>query len=214
MGRIVLITGGARSGKSRFAERLAAAHGTAVRYVATAQALDAEMDERIARHRAQRPTAWNTVEAPSDLVAALDGTDDAGAVLVDCLSLWTSNRLLALGDDETLGWWESVAALETALTEELRAATAHARRQRWDLLLVTNETGFGVVPATPLGRAFRDLLGRLNQVAAEDADAVYLVVAGLAVEMKALAVSSMPDGDLAPGCSPQTNREAIDATTI
>jgi adenosylcobinamide kinase / adenosylcobinamide-phosphate guanylyltransferase len=195
MGRIVLITGGARSGKSRFAEGLAAAHGDAVRYVATAQALDAEMGERIARHRAQRPAAWATLEAPTDLVTALDGITNAGAVLVDCLSLWTSNRLLALGDDETSGWWESVAALETALTAELRAAIAHARRQRWDLLLVTNETGFGVVPATRLGRAFRDLLGRLNQAAAADADAVYLVVAGLALEMKALAVSSMADAD-------------------
>ena len=195
MGRIVLITGGARSGKSRFAEGLAAAHGDAVRYVATAQALDAEMGERIARHRARRPPAWTTLEAPSDLVATLDGMSDAGAVLVDCLSLWASNRLLALGDDETSGWWESVAALETALTAELRAAIARARRQRWDLLLVTNETGFGVVPATRLGRAFRDLLGRLNQAAAADADAVYLVVAGLALEMKALAVSSTADAD-------------------
>ena len=185
MGRITLITGGARSGKSRFAETLAA-RSAGVCYVATAEALDEEMARRIAQHRARRPPAWPTLEAPLDLLTALDGIGHADTVLVDCLSLWSSNRLLALGDDTAPGWWPAVAALEATLTAELRAVLALARRREWDLLLVTNETGFGVVPASPLGRAFRDLLGRLGQRVAAEADDVYLVVAGLAVELKAL----------------------------
>ena len=185
MGRITLITGGARSGKSRFAETLAA-QGASVCYVATAEALDEEMAQRIAQHRARRAPQWTTLEAPLNLVAALAGIGHTDTVLVDCLSLWTSNRLLALGDDAAPGWWPAVTALEATLSAELRAVLALARQSGWDLVLVTNEVGFGVVPASRLGRAFRDLLGRLGQVAAAEADAVYLVVAGLAVELKAL----------------------------
>ena len=187
MGEITLVTGGARSGKSRFAETRAARRQR-VCYVATAEALDEEMARRIAQHRARRPATWTTVEAPRDLTSALSGIGSTDAVLVDCLSLWTSNRLLALGDDEAPNWWQAVATLEAALTSELRIVCVLARRSDWDLVLVTNETGFGVVPASRLGRAFRDILGRLSQVAASDADPVYLVVAGLAVELKALAV--------------------------
>lgn len=186
MGAITLVTGGARSGKSRFAETVAA-HRQRVCYVATAEALDDEMAQRIAQHRARRPAHWTTLEAPRNLLTALSGVGQTDAVLVDCLSLWTSNRLLALGDDAVPNWWQAVAALEAALAEELRAVCVLARRSQWDLVLVTNETGFGVVPTSRLGRAFRDLLGRLSQVVAADADAVYLVVAGLAVELKALA---------------------------
>ena len=186
MGRITLITGGARSGKSRFAETLAA-QGQNVCYIATAEALDEEMAQRIAQHRARRPAHWTTLEAPRDLATALVGLGHIDTVLVDCLSLWTSNRLLALGDDEASGWWQAVAALEATLTAELRAVLALARQSGWDLLFVTNEVGFGLVPSSRLGRAFRDLLGRLGQVVAAEADAVYLVVAGLAVEIRALA---------------------------
>ncbi|HEV7215124.1 MAG TPA: bifunctional adenosylcobinamide kinase/adenosylcobinamide-phosphate guanylyltransferase [Chloroflexota bacterium] len=186
MGGITLVTGGARSGKSRFAETLAT-RGRTVCYVATAEALDAEMADRITQHRARRPQQWTTLEAPRDLAAPLAAIRDADTVLVDCLSLWTSNRLLALGDDEAPGWWGDVATLEETLTMELNAIMTQARQSGWDLVLVTNETGFGVVPASRLGRAFRDLLGRLSQVVAAEADAVYLVVAGLAVELKTLA---------------------------
>lgn len=188
MGRVVLVTGGARSGKSAFAETLAARRGERVVYVATATAGDAEMADRIARHRARRPGSWRTVEAPLDIVAGLAAVD-AGieAVLVDCLAVWAANRLLAVGEPAEDGWWDRVGALERVLTEELDRVVTTGLASPWELILVTNEVGFGVVPPTELGRAYRDLLGRLNQAVAARADDVYLVVAGLAVEIRQLA---------------------------
>jgi len=188
VGRVVLVTGGARSGKSAFAETLAARRGERVVYVATATAGDAEMADRIARHRARRPGSWRTVEAPLDIVAGLAAVD-AGieAVLVDCLAVWAANRLLAVGEPAEDGWWDRVGALERVLTEELDRVVTTGLASPWELILVTNEVGFGVVPPTELGRAYRDLLGRLNQAVAARADDVYLVVAGLAVEIRQLA---------------------------
>jgi len=188
VGRVVLVTGGARSGKSAFAETLAARRGERVVYVATATAGDAEMADRIARHRARRPGSWRTVEAPLDIVAGLAAVD-AGieAVLVDCVAVWAANRLLALGEPAEDGWWDRVGALERVLAEELDRAVTTGLVSPWELILVTNEVGFGVVPPTELGRAYRDLLGRLNQAVAARADDVYLVVAGLAVEIRRLA---------------------------
>lgn len=191
MGRIVLVTGGARSGKSAFAETLAARRGERVAYLATATVGDAEMEERIARHRARRPAGWVTLEAPLDILASL-ATVASGieVVLVDCLAVWTANRLLAIGEPAREGWWDQVATLERVLTQEVEALVAAAREASWDLIVVTNEVGFGVVPPTELGRAYRDLLGRLNQVVAARADEVYLVVAGLAVDVKQLAAET------------------------
>jgi adenosylcobinamide kinase/adenosylcobinamide-phosphate guanylyltransferase len=188
--RLVLVTGGAKSGKSYFAERLAAGVSEQVVYVATAQVLDGEMADRVARHQARRPPGWTTLEAPLDLGAALAALPTAaGAVLIDCLTIWTSNRLLALGDPDRQGWWDGVAELERSLPAELETAVATAQDQVRCLILVTNEVGCGVVPATPLGRAFRDLLGAVTQRVAARCDAVYLVTAGLAVELTGRAVS-------------------------
>lgn len=188
MGRIVLVTGGARSGKSVFAETLAARHGERVAYVATATAGDAEMADRIARHRARRPAAWSTLEAPLDILARLAALDaEVEVVLVDCLAVWAANRLLTLGEPAEDGWWDRVGALERVLTEELGLVVTTARDASWELIVVTNEVGFGVVPPTELGRAYRDLLGRLNQVVAARANDVFLVVAGFAVEITRLA---------------------------
>jgi adenosylcobinamide kinase/adenosylcobinamide-phosphate guanylyltransferase len=191
MGEVMLITGGAKSGKSLFAERLAGAFGFQVIYVATAEAYDVEMEVRVARHRARRPTAWTTVEAPRDLRRALAGVPpSAAAVLVDCLTFWTSNWLLALGDPDTVGWWGAIDSLQERLFEELVAVAAQARAASWHLVLVTNEVGSGVVPDTLLGRAFRDLLGAVNQHVATLSDAVFLVVAGIGTEMKRTAVDA------------------------
>ncbi|TKW76852.1 MAG: bifunctional adenosylcobinamide kinase/adenosylcobinamide-phosphate guanylyltransferase, partial [Bradyrhizobium icense] len=157
---IVLITGGARSGKSRRAEARAHAYPGRPIYIATAEALDAEMEERIARHRARRGTDWIEREVPLDLVQALTETDGGGARLVDCLTLWLSN-LLHAGHH-----WPDEAAL----------LTAALGRQRSPVILVTNEVGLGIVPDNVLARSFRDAAGLLNQNIAAVADEVEFVV--------------------------------------
>ncbi|MFB2532299.1 bifunctional adenosylcobinamide kinase/adenosylcobinamide-phosphate guanylyltransferase [Paracoccus sp. p4-l81] len=162
---IILFTGGARSGKSRLAEaRLAALPGQPC-YIATAQAWDDEMADRIAAHRAARPD-WRTIEEPLDLPAALATAD--GPVLIDCLTLWLSN-LMAAGRD--------VAAATEALKASLVAAPV-------PVILVTNEVGSGIVPDNALARVFRDAQGRLNQGIGDIADEVWLVVAGQGLQIK------------------------------
>jgi adenosylcobinamide kinase/adenosylcobinamide-phosphate guanylyltransferase len=169
--KITLVLGGARSGKSRFGESLIAALPPAWQppwtYVATAEAGDAEMAERIAVHRARRGAHWQTIEAPRDLPAALKAAQGK-PVLVDCLTLWLSNLMLAEADVDA----------ETALLEQaLEAVTA-------PVVLVANEVGSGIVPEYPLGRRFRDLQGILNQRIAARADRVALVVAGIPLLIK------------------------------
>jgi adenosylcobinamide kinase/adenosylcobinamide-phosphate guanylyltransferase len=167
--RRTLVLGGARSGKSRTAQGLVeAAPGERI-YVATAQALDEEMHLRIERHRAERAGPWTTCEAPLALAEAIRRETGPGrVVLVECLTLWLSNVLLADRDPEG------------ATQELIEAASAAAG----PLVLVSNEVGHGIVPATPLGRAFRDAQGRLNQAAAEACDAVIFVAAGCPVLLK------------------------------
>lgn len=168
--RRTLVLGGARSGKSALAEGLARSTGRPRTYVATARAFDAEMTERIAQHRADRGEGWETVEAPLDLPAAIRASGDAERVLlVDCLTLWLSNLMLAARDVEAAS-----AALEAALDES--AAT---------ILMVSNEVGMGLVPEHPLGRAFREAQGRLNRRVADGADLVVFVAAGLPLTLKA-----------------------------
>ena len=165
---IVLITGGARSGKSRRAEARAHAYPGRPVYIATAEALDAEMEERIARHRARRGNDWIEREAPLDLVQALTDTDGGGARLVDCLTLWLSNLL-----HTRRNWLEESALLTAALG-----------RQRSPVILVTNEVGLGIVPDNALARSFRDAAGLLNQNVAAVADEVEFVVAGLPIKVR------------------------------
>ncbi|MGH2807815.1 MAG: bifunctional adenosylcobinamide kinase/adenosylcobinamide-phosphate guanylyltransferase [Actinomycetota bacterium] len=166
---IRLLIGGARAGKSTIAAKLATAIGAPVTFVATAEVGDEEMERRIAWHRADRPAEWITIEEPIDLVGAI-GRAGAGTVIVDCLTLWTSNLMLSgLSDGEI----EQRAAEVARLTSE-RASTS---------LVVTNEVGMGVVPASEMGRRFRDLLGRVNSLWADEAAEVLLVVAGRATRV-------------------------------
>lgn len=167
---LVVLLGGARSGKSRLALRLAARSDGPVTFVATAEARDDEMAERVARHRAERPASWTTVEEPVALDAALARAPDDACVVVDCLALWLSNLLeQGLGPDEC-----ERAAAAAAATAAARAATT---------IVVSNEVGLGIVPATPLGRGYRDLLGLVNQIWVAEADAAALVVAGRALRL-------------------------------
>jgi adenosylcobinamide kinase/adenosylcobinamide-phosphate guanylyltransferase len=190
-GHVTLVLGGARSGKSAWAERHAAESGRPVLYLATATAGDDEMAERIAAHQARRPADWSTIEAPRRLLNTIQAAAAPGnAVLVDCLTLWVSNELLAaIGEQDPdhvpPATW---TAAEASLVNEARALVALARERGFALILVSNEVGMGVVPATALGRGYRDVLGRVNQAVASDADAVMLMVAGLAVDFRRLAM--------------------------
>ncbi|WP_119458951.1 bifunctional adenosylcobinamide kinase/adenosylcobinamide-phosphate guanylyltransferase [Rhodospirillaceae bacterium SYSU D60014] len=164
---VTLVLGGARSGKSRFAERLVAAHPGPRVYLATAEAGDAEMAERIRQHLARRGADWATIEAPLDLADALVSANGR-AVLVDCLTLWLSN-LMGAGRDP--------AAETSRLVAELP-------QLRGPVVFVSNEVGLGIVPDNALARAFRDAAGRLHQAIAEAADRVYFVAAGLPLALK------------------------------
>lgn len=163
----LFVLGGARSGKSRFAENWVAAHGTDLAYIATAQALDEEMAQRIDRHRADRGDAWHTVEAPMHLADAIAVAGaHADAILVDCLTLWLSNWILA--------------DREPPVSELVEAVAACPR----PIALVANEVGLGIVPDNALARRFRDEAGRLNQTMAGLAGRVVMMVAGLPLEVK------------------------------
>jgi adenosyl cobinamide kinase/adenosyl cobinamide phosphate guanylyltransferase len=160
----VLLTGGARSGKSALAVAVARRRSDDVVFLATGQAGDDEMAARIARHRAERPAHWRTVEEPLALLEAIGTVDRAACLLVDCLSLWAANLL---------------ATADAAVVEQAAGAAADAAAARpGTTIVVTTEVGLGVVPPTPLGREYRDLLGRVNAIWADRADEVYLVVAG------------------------------------
>jgi adenosylcobinamide kinase/adenosylcobinamide-phosphate guanylyltransferase len=177
--QLILLLGGARAGKSARAVRLAEererSSGTEVCFVATAQALDEDMSARIARHRTQRPPHWRTIEEPYQLDEALRQTGEAGVVIVDCLTLFVSNWLLRYEDEHQC---ERVVRQITCDFLEM----AQSRRQT--IICVSNEVGLGVVPETRLGRIFRDLLGRVNQDFSEAGDEVYLLVAGLNLQLK------------------------------
>ncbi|WP_193172138.1 bifunctional adenosylcobinamide kinase/adenosylcobinamide-phosphate guanylyltransferase [Nisaea nitritireducens] len=169
-GLVTLVLGGARSGKSRYAESLCKAREGARIYVATADAHDDEMKARIAQHRADRAAdGWQTIEEPKDLAAVLRREAVPGqALLVDCLTLWLTNHLLADADVDA----------------EIERLCAAVSASSGEVVLVANEVGFGIVPENKLARAFRDHAGRLNQRIAAIADRVTLVVAGLPVQVK------------------------------
>jgi len=162
---LTFLVGGARAGKSALAVRRARAFGGPVVVVATAEVRDAEMAERVARHREERDAGWETVEAPLDLAGALAATPPAACVIVDCLTLWVANRI-ERGDGET-----EIAGLAA------EAARLAAERPG-PAIAVSNEVGMGVVPASALGRRYRDVLGRVNAVWAGAATEAALVVAG------------------------------------
>jgi adenosylcobinamide kinase / adenosylcobinamide-phosphate guanylyltransferase len=172
--RLTLVIGGARSGKTALAERLVRGTGRPRTVIVTAEIWDDEMRARIEAHRAARGAGWQVIEAPQDLPARIAGVEPGGAVLVDCITLWLTNRMLAKAD---------LAAETEALTEALA-------RVPGPVVVVTNEVGLSIVPENALARRFRDEQGRINQCLAPQADLVLGVMAGLPFVLK----GALPDG--------------------
>jgi adenosylcobinamide kinase/adenosylcobinamide-phosphate guanylyltransferase len=162
---LTLLLGGARSGKSRHAIRLAAAEGQDVCFVATAEARDPELADRIARHRAERPLDWPTIEEPVELREAIERAPASAVIVLDCLSLWVANLL-------ERGWSDEEVEAEAGETARIVAARGSLS------VAVSNEVGLGIVPAFELGRRYRDVLGRVNAAWADAAEHAFLVVAG------------------------------------
>lgn len=172
-GRLVYISGGARSGKSAHGQRLAEACAGPLLYVATAGIGDTEMAERVRNHRAARGPRWTTLEEPLDLAGRLpDAATGMGAILLDCVTLWLTNLLLAHGERDA----PALAEVERLLAALPRIAAP--------LFVVSNEVGFGIVPENRLARRFRDLAGIVNQRLAQRADEAWLVVSGLPLRLK------------------------------
>jgi adenosyl cobinamide kinase/adenosyl cobinamide phosphate guanylyltransferase len=173
---LTLLLGGARSGKSALALQLARARPTRTTFVATGEALDDEMAQRIAHHRSERPAGWETVEEPLDVEKAVSATDDDATVIIDCLTLWVAN---VLGAGHT----------DPEVIESARKVAAAAAGRPGHVIAVSNEVGSGIVPADVLSRRYRDLLGRVNTVFAEHAGDAFLVVAGRVVPLQRLGPS-------------------------
>ena len=173
MGEFVLFLGGARSGKSALAEKIASKY-TGVAYIATAEAIDEEMAERIAMHKKSRPGQWATYEVDGELSEVFNrACSGVEAIIIDCMTVYVSRRMQKVADDN-------------AIIEEIMGVARDASRSGKMVLIVSNEVGMGVVPEYPVGRRYRDLLGIVNQRMAEVADRVILTVAGIPVDIKAL----------------------------
>lgn len=180
MGRMITVTGGARSGKSTLAEQLAAQSGGDVLYIATARAFDDEMKDRIAHHRASRPKEWRTYEGCYHIADEISG--HGGTVLIDCMTIFVTNRMMDFCEDWDSAPLEQAAALEEELHAEVDAWRAAV--DEGTLIVVTNELGMGLVPAYRFGRIFRDIAGRLNQHLARVSDEVYFTVSGIPMKLK------------------------------
>lgn len=179
--QLIFVTGGARSGKSSFAEKLASKFGSdKVTYLATAQVFDHEMADRVKRHQEQRPSNWITLEEPLDVCRAMDLVpSDSKVVLLDCLSLLVSNLLFKY-ENYT---YEEIT--EKVLRDVLEVVNK-AKQLKAQVIVVSNEVGMSIVPENYLARLYRDLLGWANQKVAEQADQVFLVTAGIPIELKAI----------------------------
>ncbi|MBT3187602.1 MAG: bifunctional adenosylcobinamide kinase/adenosylcobinamide-phosphate guanylyltransferase [Anaerolineae bacterium] len=191
MGRLILLLGGARSGKSSFAEaRAKEIAADSVLYVATAETKDEEMRLRAIKHRATRPSAWVTVEAPRNVAQAIrQERSGQRVVLLDCMTVLVSNLLMDVAGPEGDPFNDPSAdpfdvKIEANVLAEVEALLAFVHEADVDMFVVSNEVGMGLVPPYELGRAYRDILGRANQVLARHADEVYLLVAGLPMKVK------------------------------
>ncbi|MDO9465657.1 MAG: bifunctional adenosylcobinamide kinase/adenosylcobinamide-phosphate guanylyltransferase [bacterium] len=174
MAKIVLITGGARSGKSSFAEKLASTLGKDVIFLATAEAMDKEMADRIKKHKSKRSLTWKTVEEPININILNKFKNFEGAVILDCVTLWLSNMIHKFG----------VEGAEDHILGDIRTLLKTVKTSKFTLIVVSNELGLGIVPENRLAREFRDIAGRCNQLIACMADEVYFMVSGIELKIK------------------------------
>lgn len=179
MGKIVLVTGGARSGKSFFAERYAKKYGKNISYIATAEIYDEEMNERIVLHKERRPKEWKTYEYPKKAYLAIEEAGkNSDMILFDCLTIYLSNLILSVENNID----------EKIINDEINLLINAAKNISATTVFVTNEVGAGIVPENKLSRIFRDFAGKMNQTFAQNADEVYLTVSGIAVNLKEIMV--------------------------
>ena len=179
MGRVTLILGGARSGKSSYAQSLAEETGKAVTFIATAQALDKEMSMRIQKHRSERPAHWKTLEIPCDISSSVRQIR-SDLVILDCITLLVSNLLMQFVKDELVDEPPFMLAVQKEVNELVDAL----RVDKQDWIIISNEVGLGLVPPYQMGRVYRDALGWANQRLAREADKVILMVAGIPTVIK------------------------------
>ena len=179
--QITLILGGARSGKSSYAHRLAEETGKSVTFIATAQALDEEMSTRIQKHRVERPANWETLEIPFDIASHVQQIK-SNVVILDCITLLVSNLLMQFVKDDLVDESPFTHAIQKEVDELI--ATLRVRKQKQDWMIVSNEVGLGLVPPYQMGRVYRDWLGWANQRLAREADQVIFMVAGIPMNVK------------------------------
>lgn len=177
MAQTIFITGGARSGKSKLAEQIALEYGAPLCYIATAQALDREMDQRIIKHQQRRGEAWRTIEEPLNLAQALESCDNScKAVLIDCITLWLTNLIFKYENHGD--------AMEELVMKDVHHLASTLNSITIPVIIVSNEVGLGIVPEHKLGRIFRDISGQANQILAAAADDVYTVISGIPLKLK------------------------------
>ena len=181
MGRLVLILGGARSGKSSYAQSQATATGKPVTFVATAQALDEEMSKRIRKHRAERPANWETLELPFDIASHV-GQIKSDVVVLDCITLLVSNLVMQYAKDDLVDETPFMQAVQKEVENLIEKIRGLERNQDW--FVISNEVGLGLVPPYQMGRVYRDGLGWANQQLAREADRVIFMVAGIPTVIK------------------------------
>lgn len=179
MGKLIFLLGGARSGKSSHAQKLAEQSGKSVAFIATAQALDDEMSARIQKHQQDRPNHWETLEIPFGLAGQLDSLKTE-VVILDCITLLVSNLMMQFVENDLVDEGKSMSAVQV----EVDALLAHIRHHEQDWFIISNEAGLGLVPPYQMGRVYRDLLGWANQRLAKEADDVLWMVAGIPVPIQ------------------------------
>lgn len=185
MAKLILITGGVRSGKSTYAETIASKAGSDILYIATALPFDSEMKERIAKHREHRPAHWQTIEAYRDLdTLILKNISGKAAILLDCVTVMLNNLLFEAGMDWETANHQLIADIEKQSRKEFQKLILCAEKLEIPFILVTNELGLGVMPENRLSRIFLDIHGRVNQLLASAAQEVFLCVSGIPLQIK------------------------------